>query len=102
MKIYDTTLRDGAQGEGVSFSLEDKLRIVKRLDELGVHYIECGWPGSNPKDEVFFQEVKNLKFSQAKICAFGSTRRPDCKTGEDTNVRALLSAGTKVITIVGK
>ncbi|MDD5774031.1 MAG: citramalate synthase [bacterium] len=102
LKIYDTTLRDGAQGEGVSFSLEDKLRIVKKLDEFGIHYIECGWPGSNPKDEIFFQEVKKIKLSHAKICAFGSTRKPDSKTSEDANVQALLSAGIEVITIFGK
>lgn len=102
LKIYDTTLRDGAQGEGISFSLEDKLRIVKKLDELGIHYIECGWPGSNPKDEIFFQEVKRLKFSRAKICAFGSTRKRDCSTEEDSNIQALLAAKTDVVAIVGK
>ncbi|MEW6088031.1 MAG: citramalate synthase [bacterium] len=102
LKIYDTTLRDGSQGEGVSFSLEDKLRIVKKLDELGVHYIECGWPGSNPKDEFFFQEVKKLRLLQAKVSAFGSTRKPGSKVNEDSNTHALLSAGTEVITIFGK
>lgn len=102
LKIYDTTLRDGSQGEGVSFSLEDKLRIVKKLDEFGIHYIECGWPGSNPKDEVFFQEVKKLKLAGAKLSAFGSTRKPDSKVNDDANVQALLSSGTEVITIFGK
>lgn len=102
LKIYDTTLRDGSQGEGVSFSMEDKLRIVKKLDDFGIQYIECGWPGSNPKDEIFFREVKKLKLSQAKVSAFGSTRKPNSKTNEDANVRALLSAGTEVITIFGK
>ena len=75
VEILDTTLRDGSQGVGVSFTLRDKLRIVELLDELGVDYIEGGWPGSNPKDEEFFREVKNLKLTKAKIAAFGSTRK---------------------------
>ena len=74
--IYDTTLRDGAQGEGVSFSLHDKMRIARKLDELGIHYIEGGWPGSNPKDEAFFAEARHLSLRRAKLVAFGCTRRP--------------------------
>ena len=73
--LYDTTLRDGAQGEGIHFSLADKLRIAQRLDTFGMHYIEGGWPGSNEKDIEFFREAKKLKFKQAKLAAFGSTRR---------------------------
>lgn len=75
IKIYDTTLRDGAQSVGVTFSLEDKLRIASLLDELGFHYIEGGWPGSNPKDVAFFNEAQKLKFHRAKLCAFSSTKR---------------------------
>src|ERR1700749_5131248 len=73
--LYDTTLRDGAQGEGIHFSLADKLRIAQRLDTFGMHYIEGGWPGSNEKDIEFFREAKKLKFKNAKLAAFGSTRR---------------------------
>ena len=75
--IYDSTLRDGAQGEHVSFSMDDKLRIAEKLDELGVAYIEGGWPGSNPRDFDFFREAVGLKFRYAKLCAFGCTRRKD-------------------------
>ena len=74
--IYDTTLRDGSQGEGVVFSMEDKVRIAQRLDALGIHYIEGGWPGSNPKDIRFFRQVQDAHLKQAKVAAFGSTRRP--------------------------
>ena len=77
VKLYDTTLRDGAQGEGISFSVKDKVAIVKKLDGLGIHYIEGGWPGSNPKDIKFFKEVRKVRFKQAKMAAFGSTRRAD-------------------------
>ena len=75
IKVYDTTLRDGTQGEGVSFSMEDKVRIAQRLDALGIHYIEGGWPGSNPKDLRFFKRVQGVVFKTARISAFGSTRR---------------------------
>ena len=75
IELYDTTLRDGAQQEGISLSAEDKIRITLKLDDLGVHYIEGGWPGSNPKDVEYFQKVKSLSLSNAKIAAFGSTRR---------------------------
>ena len=75
--LYDTTLRDGAQHEGISFSLEDKLKITQKLDRLGIHYIEGGWPGSNPKDAEYFERVRDLELAQAKVAAFGSTRRAD-------------------------
>ena len=100
--IYDTTLRDGSQGEGISFSLQDKLAITLKLDDLGVDYIEGGYPIANPKDESYFQEVKSLKLRHAKIAAFGSTRRADKRVEDDKNVNALLMADTPVVTIVGK
>jgi 2-isopropylmalate synthase len=100
--IYDTTLRDGTQGEGFQLSGLDKLRIAKRLDEFGIDYIEGGWPGSNPKDIEFFREAKSLKLSHAKLAAFGSTRRADTPVAEDPQVRLLLEAETPVVTIFGK
>jgi 2-isopropylmalate synthase len=100
--LYDTTLRDGAQGEGVSLTLKDKLAIAQRLDRFGIHYIEGGWPGSNPKDMAFFKEVREVGIERAKLVAFGSTRRADKKVQEDTNVKALVEAGTRVVTIFGK
>jgi len=100
--LYDTTLRDGAQGEGISFTLEDKLRIARKLDEFGIHYIEGGWPGSNPKDIRFFRRAKDLGLAHAKIAAFGSTRRAKLSVEEDPNILALLQAETKVVTIFGK
>ncbi len=102
VEILDTTLRDGAQGEGISFSLEDKLRIARRLDDLGIHYIEGGWPGSNPKDARFFERAGSLALRQATIVAFGSTRRADVSPAEDANLAALLAAGTPVVTLFGK
>jgi len=102
VSIYDTTLRDGTQAEGVSFSVYDKVRIAERLDIMGVSYIEGGWPGSNPKDMAFFEEVRKKKFKNAKIAAFGSTRRVSCPVEEDDNIRKLLEANTPVITIFGK
>ena len=102
VKIYDTTLRDGSQAEDISFSVEDKIRIAQKLDELGIHYIEGGWPGSNPKDLQFFQEIKSVSLSLAKIAAFGSTCRAGILPKDDTNIRALIEAGTRVVTIVGK
>ena len=102
VEILDTTLRDGAQGEGISFSLEDKLRIARRLDELGIHYIEGGWPGSNPKDARFFERAGSLALRHATIVAFGSTRRADVAPAEDANLAALLAAGTPVVTLFGK
>ncbi len=100
--IYDTTLRDGSQGEGMSLSLDDKLKIAKKLDQFGVHYIEGGWPGSNPKDMSFFKEVKKLKLKKAKVAAFGSTRRPNIKASEDANLAKLVEAKAEVVTIFGK
>ncbi len=102
VEIYDTTLRDGSQGEGISFTLEDKLRIAARLDAFGVTYIEGGWPGSNPKDEEFFARVRERDFVHSKIAAFGSTRRAGLAPEDDPNLRALLQAGTEVCTIFGK
>jgi 2-isopropylmalate synthase len=100
--IYDTTLRDGTQGEGFQLSGLDKLRIARRLDEFGVDYIEGGWPGSNPKDVEFFREAKKLDLKHAKLAAFGSTRRANVKVEEDPQVKLLLDAETPVVTIFGK
>ncbi len=102
IQLYDTTLRDGAQREGISFTVEDKLRIARKLDELGVHFIEGGWPGSNPKDDRFFAKAQSLTLSNAQLVAFASTRRPKIKAEADPNLRALLEAGTEVVTMVGK
>jgi 2-isopropylmalate synthase len=102
IKIYDTTLRDGSQAEDIAFSVEDKVRIAQKLDELGIHYIEGGWPGSNPKDLQFFQEIKSIPISQAKIVAFGSTCRAGTPPEKDHNIQALIEAGTEVVTIFGK
>jgi len=102
VRIYDTTLRDGTQATGVSFSLLDKLQIAKELDNLGFDYIEGGWPSSNPKDMEFFKKVKNISFKKAKIAAFGSTRRKNTPVEKDLNIISLLKADTPVVTIVGK
>ena len=104
MRVYtfDTTLRDGTQGEGVSLSVEDKLTIAQKLDELGIDYIEGGWPGSNPKDKEFFTRVLNLKLEHARIVAFGSTRLAKNTVEQDANVCALIEAGTPVVSIFGK
>ena len=100
--IYDTTLRDGTQGSGVSFSVHDKIRVAERLDAFGVHYIEGGWPGSNPKDVAFFAAAAERTWTNAKIAAFGSTRRGGVKVADDPQVQTLLAARTPVVTIVGK
>jgi len=100
--IYDTTLRDGSQTEGISFTLNDKLKISEKLDDLGVHYIEGGWPGSNPKDKAYFKEIKKQKLKHAKIAAFGSTRRANIKASEDINLQELVKSQTDTITIFGK
>ncbi|WHH57202.1 citramalate synthase [Petroclostridium sp. X23] len=100
--IYDSTLRDGAQAEGISFSVEDKLKIVERLDKLGVDYIEAGNPGSNPKDLEFFERVKKMKLSNIKLAAFGSTRRVGIKVEDDNNVQSMLQADTPAVAIFGK
>jgi 2-isopropylmalate synthase len=102
IEIYDTTLRDGAQAEDVSFSVEDKLRVVRKLDELGVHYIEGGWPGASPKDTEFFREVKKLSLKQSVVTAFGATRKGDRTAESDPGLRTLLEADTSVVTLVGK
>jgi 2-isopropylmalate synthase len=102
VQLYDTTLRDGSQQEGISFSVEDKVKLCQKLDELGVDFIEGGWPGSNPKDTEFFAQAQNLGLAHSALVAFGSTRRSNCRTEEDPNLQALLQAKTKVVTIVGK
>src|SRR2546426_2468078 len=102
VEIYDTTLRDGSQGEGINFSVADKLRIAERIDAFGIHYIEGGWPGSNPKDIEFFGQARRKKFKHAKLAAFGATRRKSLRVEDDDQVRLLLEAGTPVVTIVGK
>jgi 2-isopropylmalate synthase len=101
-KIYDTTLRDGTQAEDISFSVEDKVRIAIRLDELGIDYIEGGWPGSNPKDMAFFREIRHYSLKNAKVTAFGSTARAGTTTENDPNLKALLGAKTQAVTIFGK
>jgi 2-isopropylmalate synthase len=100
--IYDTTLRDGAQTEGISLSCEDKLRIARRLDDFGVAFIEGGWPGSNPKDIEFFERARDMHWKTAAVAAFGSTRRRDVAPEDDANLRALLDVGVGVCTLVGK
>jgi len=102
VKLYDTTLRDGVQREGVSFSVVDKLHIAQKLDELGIHFIEGGMPGSNPKDAQFFSKARSLTLTNSAVVAFGSTRRPKTKAEKDANLLALANAGAKVATIVGK
>ena len=100
--IYDTTLRDGMQREGISLSVDDKLKVAQRLDDFGVAYIEGGWPGSNPKDAEFFQRCQDLELQHAKIAAFGSTRRKGTQPEADGNLQALVEAQTPVVTLVGK
>ena len=101
-EIYDTTLRDGSQTEGISFSVEDKLRIAAKLDEIGVKYIEGGWPGSNPKDAEFFERAKRIELKKAEIVAFSSTRRANVAADKDVNLQAVLDAGVTAATLVGK
>jgi 2-isopropylmalate synthase len=100
--VYDTTLRDGEQGEFVAFSLEDKVRIAQKLDDFGMDYIEGGWPGSNPKAISFFQRMKSVKLHHSRLAAFGSTRRKNCKVSEDPQLATLIEAATPVVTIFGK
>jgi len=102
IKLYDTTLRDGTQAEDVSFLVADKIRIAQLLDELGIHYIEGGWPGSNPKDIAFFKDIKKVALKQAKIAAFGSTRRAKTTPDKDNNIRTLVQAAPDAVTIFGK
>ncbi len=100
--FYDTTLRDGSQAEGISLSSSDKVMIAKRLDQFGIHYLEGGWPGSNPKDMEFFLAIKKAGLRRSRVAAFGSTRRPHVNVKDDTQLKALLDAGTKTVTIFGK
>jgi 2-isopropylmalate synthase len=102
VELYDTTLRDGAQTQGISFSVSDKLRIAEKLDELGIHFIEGGWPGANPKDATFFKKAGKLKLKNARLVAFGSTRRAHTKADGDATLKGLLNAGVDVITVFGK
>jgi 2-isopropylmalate synthase len=102
IQIYDTTLRDGTQGEGVSLSVQDKLQITERLDEIGVDFVEGGYPASNPKDEEYFERARKLRLAHAKVCAFGMTRRRGMKAADDLGIQALAAAETPVVTIVGK
>ena len=100
--IYDTTLRDGTQGENITFTADEKIKIAKRLDDLGVQYIEGGWPGSNPRDMRFFELAKEEHFATARITAFGSTRKPGIKASDDPNLKAILESGTPAAAIFGK
>jgi 2-isopropylmalate synthase len=102
IELYDTTLRDGTQGEGICLTMHDKLRITELLDDFGVHLIEGGWPGSNPKDIEYFQAVRGLNLKHAQIAAFGSTCRPSLTPEEDGNLRELLASEAPVATLFGK
>ncbi|HEY3026419.1 MAG TPA: citramalate synthase [Pyrinomonadaceae bacterium] len=102
IEIYDTTLRDGSQGEGVNFSVEDKCRVAEQLDSFGMDFIEGGWPGSNPRDMAFFERARGLKLTHARVAAFGSTRRHTRTCGDDPSIQSLLKAETPVVTIFGK
>jgi 2-isopropylmalate synthase len=102
VQLYDTTLRDGAQAEDVNFSVEDMLRIVRKLDQFGIQYIEGGWPGSNPRDLEFFKEMRGVKLRNAKLVAFGATRRAKLKASEDPSLKALVASGVSVSTVFGK
>jgi 2-isopropylmalate synthase len=100
--LYDTTLRDGSQGENINFTAEDKLKIAKKLDEFGIHYIEGGWPGSNPKDTIFFEEAKKIDFKNSRLTAFGATRRSGFTCDEDPSIQAILKSGAPAVTLFGK
>src|SRR5436189_1378120 len=100
--LFDTTLRDGTQSEGLSLSVEDKLKIARLLDEFGVHYIEGGWPASNPKDSEFFRRARSLRLARARLVAFGSTRKAGVRAEDDVNLRGLLEAETPAVAIFGK
>src|SRR5688500_15742299 len=102
VEIYDTTLRDGSQGEGINFSAADKIRIAEKIDGFGIHYIEGGWPGSNPKDMEYFKQAAKRKWRNAKISAFSMTRRKGIAVEKDDLMRMILEAETPVVTIVGK
>jgi len=102
VKLYDTTLRDGSQGEGISYSVMDKIRIAQELDMLGIHYIEGGWPGSNPKDMEFYLKMAKIRLKNSELVAFGSTRKPNYRACEDNNLKAILKSQAKIVTIFGK
>ena len=103
VEIFDTTLRDGVQFEGISVSPDDKLKVARQLDALGIHWIEGGWPGSNPKDEAFFaRATTELELAHATLVAFGSTRRPRGRVDDDQTLASLVAAGTSTVCIVGK
>ena len=102
IRVYDTTLRDGTQGENINFSAREKINIARRLDEIGVHYIEGGWPGSNPRDMHFFDLAKTETFQQTRISAFGATRKPGVRVADDPNIHALLAAESPTVAIFGK
>ncbi|MDJ0803136.1 MAG: citramalate synthase [Desulfobacterales bacterium] len=102
MRIYDTTLRDGTQGENISFSADEKLAVARRLDEMGVHYVEGGWPGSNPRDMHFFDLARRETFQNTRLAAFGATRRPGAAVADDANVQALIASGAPAVAIFGK
>ncbi len=100
--LYDTTLRDGTQGEGISLSVEDKIKIALRLDQFGIDFIEGGWPGSNPKDMAFFERIREIPLQHAKVTAFGSTCRPNVAVAADDNLLALIASGAEAAAIFGK
>ena len=102
IEIFDSTLRDGAQGEDISFSLEDKIKVAIALDKLGASYIEAGNPGSNPKDMEFFKRIKEIELKNSKLSAFGATRKANIKAEDDNNIKSLLKADTEVVVIFGK
>ena len=102
IQTYDTTLRDGTQSESISFSVDDKLRIARKLDDLGIDYIEGGWPGSNDKDAEFFRRAATMNWDSARLSAFGSTAHPKHLPAEDPNLSALVEAATPVVAIFGK
>ena len=102
MQLYDTTLRDGSQGEGISFTVEDKLKVTQLLDDLGVHFVEGGWPGANPKDAQYFERMHDVSLSQSTLVAFTNTSRANVRPSDDPNIVSALTARTDVVTIVGK
>ena len=102
IEIYDTTLRDGAQSEGINYSVSDKLKIIKKLDNLGVQYIEAGWPGANPVDNEVFDQIDYGALKNARIAAFGCTRKPNTDEADDNVLRMLVNSKAKIITIFGK
>lgn len=101
-QLFDTTLRDGSQGENINFSLEDKIKIAQRLDDIGIHYIECGWPGASPSAMDFFLKIRSIPLKQTKVTAFGSTRKQGIRPGDDANLQALIECQAPVITLFGK